>query len=129
MIRKTAFIVAGLTLTFSSAARAQEAQLAPADEMTISEIMKEAHKRPHQLLKVVSKGEASDDQKARLVALYESMAKQAPPVGEQAKWDELNSALVDAAKKVQEGVDGAERLLKKASNCVGCHKHHKPQDG
>lgn len=100
----------------------------PADEMTIVDIMNETNKKPVQLLRTVQTGKANDVEKQRLVDLYKSMANQELPIGSLDDWKERTALLVDAAEKVQRGEDGAIPLLRKASNCIACHKEHKIDD-
>lgn len=84
---------------------------------TTKEVMKLAHKE--KLLNKVMEGKASDDEKKKLVELYEAMAANKPPKGDADNWKKLNDALVDAAKKADADA------LKKASNCGACHSAHK----
>ncbi len=127
MIVKRTFIALLLAvLIISSGVVAQElAERKAADEMSIAEIMGETNKKPIQLLKKVQKGEANDAEKARLVDLYKSMAKQEPPKGNLDDWKKRMDLLVDAAEKGQKGEPGADKLLRKAANCMACHKDHK----
>ena len=97
----------------------------PAGDMTIAEIMTETNKKPIRLLQKVQKGEASDAEKQRLVDLYQSMAKQEPPKGNLDDWKKRMDLLLDAANKARAGEAGADKLLRKAANCVACHKDHK----
>ena len=83
---------------------------------TIKEVMKLALKGP--LNKKVAEGKASDDEKKQLVELYESLAANKPPKGDEADWKKRTEALLDAAKKA----DGM--ALGKASNCKACHDAH-----
>ena len=116
-----------LTSGIALAQEEESTEQKPAAEMRISEIMKEAHKAPTRLLKKVAdkKTEASDADKQRLLELYKSMAAQDPPKGEKADWKEPNDLLIAAAEGVVKGEEGAKAQLKKASNCVKCHKAHK----
>jgi hypothetical protein len=90
---------------------------------TIKEVMKTAHKGG--LLKKVSGGKASADEKKQLVELYEALAANKPPKGEEAAWKEKTAALVAAAKEAAEGKEGAGEKLTKAANCMACHSAHK----
>ena len=88
MTRTTIFFLVAAIIA-GGTVRAQEeetTELKPASEMTIVEIMKEAHKAPSRLLKRVAdtKKEASDADKKRLFELYKSMAAQDPPKGDMA---------------------------------------------
>ena len=132
MTRTTIFFLVAAIIA-GGTVRAQEeetTELKPASEMTIVEIMKEAHKAPSRLLKKVAdtKKEASDADKKRLLELYKSMAAQDPPKGDMADWKERNDLLIASAEGVVKGEEGAKSQLKKATNCVKCHKAHKADD-
>jgi hypothetical protein len=92
-------------------------------ELTIKQVMKKAHqpakKGEVSLLKKVLEGDASKDEKADLVKLYEALAKCTPPMGEKDDWKDKTKALIAAAKG--DNVDA----LKTASNCMACHDAHK----
>src|SRR6516164_7790345 len=68
------------------------------DPKPIKEIMGKAHKDG--LLKKVSSGKASGDEKKELLALYEDLAKNKPPMGDEADWKTRTEAMVKAAKAV-----------------------------
>jgi len=107
-----ACIVLGLAVAVAAAAE-------PA--FTTKQVMKEAHKGG--LKDKVVAGKASDDEKKQLVALYEALALNKPPKGEESSWKEKTSALISAAKEAQEG-KGTDKL-KAAADCKGCHSVHK----
>jgi hypothetical protein len=90
---------------------------------TIKEVMKEAHKGG--LMKKVVKGEASAEEKAQLVGLYEALAANKPPKGEEGSWKEKTAALIAHAKDAAAGKEGAGAALEKAASCMGCHSVHK----
>ena len=95
------------------------------DPKPIKEIMGKAHKDG--LLKKVSSGKASDDEKKELLALYEDLAKNKPPMGDEADWKTRTEAMVKAAKAVVDtGDKKSETALGKTVNCAACHKLHKP---
>jgi hypothetical protein len=88
------------------------------DKITIKTVMKKAHSKGGLLSKVIA-GDASAEEKKELVTLYEALAKNTPPKGDETSWKEKTAALVAAAKSA----DAA--ALKKASNCAACHSEHK----
>jgi len=91
---------------------------------TIKEVMKTAHKGG--LTKKVAKGEASADEKKQLVELYEALAANHPPMGDEASWKAKTAELVVAAKEAAEGKEGAsEKLNAIFMKCAGCHMAHK----
>ena len=100
-----------------------DAQEAAKPKHTIKEVMKTAHKGG--LMKKVAKGEASADEKKQLVELYESLAANKPPKGDDASWKEKTAALIAAAKDCAAGKDGAGEALTRAANCMACHSVHK----
>lgn len=78
------------------------------------------------LCKKVAGGQASDDDKKKLLAMFEAMAAEAPPKGDADSWKAKTGALVAAAKKAVDGGADAGAALKAAANCKECHKSHKP---
>lgn len=105
------FVVAGLLL----------ANLRAADEakpkFTIKEVMK-LHK--DKLNEKFAKGEASKEEKQKLLEGYEALVKNKPPKGDEKDWKEKTEALVKAVK-----ADDKE-AYKKAVTCGACHSAHKP---
>jgi hypothetical protein len=83
----------------------------------IADVMKIAMKGG--LCGKVAKGDASDEEKAKLVELFTALSQNTPPKGDADSWKEKTGALLKAAK----AGDGA--ALKKAANCGACHKAHK----
>jgi hypothetical protein len=93
--------------------------------MTIEEIMTEAHKKPSELLKKVATGAATDQQKQRLLELYQALAAHAPPKGDTNSWRTKTELLTRAARSAVEGKADADKELAKAANCKACHEAHK----
>jgi len=91
---------------------------------SIKDVMKE-HKKGALKDKVVE-GKATDEEKKKLVEVYTELGKNKPPKGDEESWKKLTDAMVQAAKEVQEGKEGATDRLSKAVNCANCHKAHKP---
>ncbi|MEO1529650.1 MAG: hypothetical protein AAFX06_29875 [Planctomycetota bacterium] len=87
------------------------------------QIMKEAFKGP--LVKKVSSGKASDEEKKKLHEMLVALAKNKPKKGEEDSWKELTAALVKAGKAAVDGQADAGAMLKKAANCKACHSKHK----
>ena len=90
---------------------------------SIKEVMKEAHKSG--LLKKVNGGDASADEKKKLLDLYVSMWASKPPKGDINSWKKKAGDAIAAAAMVYLGEDGGNEALKKATACGGCHKPHK----
>ena len=95
------------------------------DELTIKDIMHEAHRKPDELLKKVATGQATEQQKKRLLELYEALAKNEPPQGDASSWKAKTDLLIAAAKAAVEGKPDAGAQLNKAANCKSCHEEHK----
>lgn len=87
------------------------------EKVTIKQVMKKA--MAGGLCKKVATGKASSEERKELVALFEALAKNEPPKGDEESWKKKTKALVDAAK----ANDGD--ALKKAADCAACHKEHK----
>ena len=96
------------------------------EKVTIKEVMKAAMKGG--LAKKVANGEATDEEKKKLAAMFVALHENKPPKGEQGSWDEKTKALVDAANDVLVGkASGNEKLkeLTAGANCMACHSAHK----
>jgi len=111
-----AAVVIAASASFTSADDAE-------DQVTIKQVMKEAHKDG--LLKKVLSGKASEDDKKKLAELYAALASNTPPKGDEADWKERCAALSAAAKQVAAGDKKGIIALKKATTCATCHKAHK----
>ena len=86
-----------------------------------------AHKGKESMHAKIVGGKGSEDDHKKILAMYEFLATQKPPQGDEASWKEKTSALVAAAKEVVEKKEGGLDHLKKASNCKSCHDVHKPK--
>ena len=91
---------------------------------TTKEVMQKAHKGG--LAKKVAKGEASAEEKKQLVEMYEALAANHPPRGDEASWKEKTAELVAAAKDAADGKPGAaDKVNAIFMKCMGCHQAHK----
>jgi hypothetical protein len=77
------------------------------------------------LCKKVASGKASEAEQKELLEMFQSLAANKPPRGEEKSWNEKTKSLVDAAQAVVDGKDGAGAQLQKAANCKACHDNHK----
>ena len=121
-------VVAAVTLWATNGLNAAEnfgVSDASNDKPTISQIMKDGHKKPKQLLKKVALGTATAAQKQELLKMYQDLAKLKPPKGEIASWQAKTKLLVDAADAAVKGKAGADEQLERAANCTACHREHK----
>ena len=75
---------------------------------TIPDVMQTAHRPPEKdkptLLKTVSDGKASKEQKEKLLELYTALGQNKPPKGDAKSWNEKTDALVSAAACVLLGL-------------------------
>lgn len=95
-----------------------------APKNSIQDVMQQAHKGG--LLKKVTEGKGSKQDKADLLEMYTDLAKNKPPKGDEKSWKAKTDPIVAAAKAVVAGDKGAEAKLKKAVDCMACHSVHKP---
>lgn len=92
----------------------------------IKQVMKQAHAgKAKSLLAKVASGKASDEERAKLVALYVALSQNAPPKGDLEDWKERTTNLVNLAKAAQKGDKAAGQKLMKAAACAVCHTAHK----
>ena len=90
---------------------------------SIKEVMKEAHKGG--LMKKVASGQATQQEKDKLVDLYVALQQNKPPKGEEGSWKEQTEKLIVVAKKAAKGDDAAAKSLPKVVQCGACHNVHK----
>jgi len=88
-------------------------------KFTIKEVMKKAHAGDNALRKKVLKGEATDEEKAQLTAMYIALSQNAPPKGEADDWKKITKTIIDAYK------DGDLKAYAKATDCKACHSKFK----
>ena len=99
-----------------------------ADVKEIKDVMKEAHGGgKNSLREKVTAGNAAKEDKEKLLALYEDLAKNKPPQGDAKSWKTKTETIVKAAKEVVDGKK-SEAKLKNATNCKNCHDIHKPAE-
>jgi len=92
---------------------------------SIKDVMQKAHKGG--LMKKVSEGKATAEEKKQLVEFYEALAANKPPKGDEADWKTRTSAIVAAARLAAEGDEaGAKKLTELVgTKCGDCHTAHK----
>jgi hypothetical protein len=98
-----------------------------APKYTISQVMKTLHKGEDSLGNKVSKGQGTKEDFARLVEYYSSLPLNTPPEGDDASWRAKTTALLDAAKALRDGKEGALAQYNKAVNCKACHSIHRTE--
>lgn len=92
---------------------------------TVKEVMKKAHNGRDSLLNKVKSGKATDDEKAKLLEIYESMPLGKAKKGDADDFKKRGEAMVAAAKAAKNGDTDWKAKLTKASDCKSCHDSHK----
>ena len=113
-------LLAGLMLVPAALAADDEGKA----KHSIKEVMKIANKE--KLVNKVVAGDATDEEKKKLLDVFISLLESEPPQGDMASWQKLAGGTALAAAKVVVGREGAEAELKAANNCKACHGVHKP---
>jgi hypothetical protein len=99
---------------------------APQDAKSIKDVMNSVHKGQDSLYNKIVAGKGSDDEHRKVVSLWEFLATQKPPKGDEGSWKTKTSALLAAGKDVAAKKAGGLDVLKKAGDCKGCHSVHRP---
>ena len=93
---------------------------------TISEVMEQAHKGESALIRTVTKGGSTKEDREKLLEYYKALALNAPPKGDAAAWKKKTEALVKAAELSLKDEKAGIAALRGASNCKACHSAHRP---
>ena len=112
-------IVAILLLGFS------HANSFNAEKKTIKEVMKAGMAGNTSLLKKVLSGDASAEEKMKLLDLYIDLVENDAPKGDETEWKMMAGMSMLTAAKVVAGREGAIDELKKATDCKSCHDKFK----
>lgn len=121
-MRKSIGLALAIVLVSGLGAWAVSFRPAPAPK-TIKEVMKIAHKDG--LLKKITDGAASDDEKKQFLDLYIDMLEGKPPKGELNEWHLTAGRATISAAKVVLGREGAIDELKTTTDCKACHSKFK----
>jgi hypothetical protein len=122
MIRK--LIALGMTLLVASATSSLTGQ---DPKYSIKDVMKKAHGGGrNSLFNKVANGQGSDADKAKLVEYYQALPLGKPPKGDAGSYKKLAESLLAAAQEVKTGGTNSAAKLKRAADCMGCHRAHKP---
>jgi len=117
-------------LMYAGSAGAQESEeQQPKPKHAIKDVMHGAHVAPEggkSLKDRVVAGDATAEEKQKLLDLYISLAENKPPRGELEGFQKKTRGVILAAAKVVVGREGAGRELARATNCAACHRDHKP---
>jgi hypothetical protein len=120
----------GLGLTYATVVQAQESTSKAKPKYSIEDVMEQAHTPPKKgekpLVQVVLAGDATPEQKQKLLDLYISLAENDPPKGDKEAWAKKTAPVILGAAMVVVGRENGADILKKAANCAACHKEFKP---
>jgi len=114
-----AVVIGGLALALNLASRAADDK----KPVAIKEVMQTCMKGG--LNKKVQDGGASDEEKKKLLAMFQDLAKNKPPKGDEESWKKKTGALVEAAQAIVDKKEDGVAKLKVAANCAACHGAHK----
>ena len=117
------FFVACLIITFAWMVAAMSGLAQDKPKYTTKEVMQKAHKGG--LMKKVSEGKATADEKKQLIEFYEALAANKPPKGDEAEWKVKTSAILAAARAAAEGDEAVAKKLSDTVKCMECHQAHK----
>jgi hypothetical protein len=109
-------ITAFLCLMFAATCTLSALRADDKPKYTIKEVMKLHKDKLHEKFQ---NGEASKEEKEKLLEAYEALVKNKPPKGDADSWKEKTEALVKAVK------DDDKDAYKKAVSCGACHSAHK----
>ncbi len=112
-------VVGGFAVVLNLASRAEDEK----KPVPIKEVMKTCMKGG--LCKKVQDGGASDEEKKKLLAMFQDLAKNKPPKGDEEGWKKKTAALVEAAQAIVDKKEDGVAKLKTAANCAACHGAHK----
>jgi|GEM_PF-799088 hypothetical protein len=96
-----------------------------AEKKTIKEVMKAGNAGNTSLLKKVLGGDASAEEKMKLLDLYIDLVENDAPKGDETEWKMMAGMAMLTAAKVVAGREGAIDELKKATDCKSCHDKFK----
>ena len=117
------FLVACVIITFAWVVVTLTGLAQDKPKYTTKEVMQKAHKGG--LMKKVSEGKASADEKKQLIEFYEALAANKPPKGDEAEWKVKTSAILAAARAAAEGDEAVAKKLSDTVKCMECHQAHK----
>jgi len=117
------FLVAFVIVAFGWVVIAVTGTAQEKAKYTTKEVMQKAHKGG--LMKKVSEGKASADEKKQLIEFYEALAANKPPKGDEAEWKVKTTAILAAARAAADGDDAVAKKLAETVKCMECHQAHK----
>jgi hypothetical protein len=103
------------------------AQAGDQPKYTVAEVMKALHQGDDSAGKRVLAGKVTQEDFVKLVEYYAMLPLNEPEQGDPVVWKQKSTTLLEAAKALQEGKDGALDRYKRAVDCKSCHSVYRPQ--
>jgi hypothetical protein len=124
-MRNGAGAVALFLLVAAGGAAAQDKKKKPAAPATVKSIMLATHKEKGALVFKVRDGESSDEENAKLLSEYKTLATLKPPLGDAGSWSRRTSGAIAALQELVDKKSGAVERVRGATECSGCHNAHR----
>jgi hypothetical protein len=114
-------------LLFAGALSAQDKKKKPTPNapVTVKSIMLATHKEKGALVFKVRDAESNDEENAKLLAEYKTLAGLKPPLGDAGSWQKRTGAAIAALQELVDKKPGAVERVRGATECSGCHNAHR----
>lgn len=93
-------------------------------ELSINDVMRDVMTKG--LCQRVIKQQATLAEQQELVVFFQRLGEQDPPLGSHQSWNTLTTRMLQAAVDISQGKPAHEDL-RKATNCIACHRKHRPR--
>jgi hypothetical protein len=125
MISKRALVAGAFALGMVGFVGFNASAFAP-KAASIKDVMKAAF-APNggKLLAKATGKEATAEDKEKFLECVKNLTEAKPPKGSEESWKKKTDAIVKAATNLKEGKEGANKEVRKATNCKACHDEHK----
>jgi len=125
MISKRALVAGAFALGMVGFVGFNASAFAP-KAASIKEVMKAAFAKGGGMLLAKATGkEATAEDKEKFLECVKNLTEAKPPKGSEDSWKTKTEAIVKAATNLKEGKEGANKEVRKATNCKACHDEHK----
>jgi len=125
MISKRALVAGAFALGMVGFVGFNASAFAP-KAASIKEVMKASFAKGGDMLLAKATGkEATAEDKEKFLECVKNLTEAKPPKGSEESWKKKTDAIVKAATNLKEGKEGANKEVRKATNCKACHDEHK----
>lgn len=114
-----------LAVGLTSVRAADDAAAKP--KYSISEVMKKGFKGNTALVKKITAGTATAEDKKLFVEYCTALAANKPEKGDEADWKTRTAALLKASQDIEKGEKDLA-AVKKATTCKACHDLHRKEE-